>query len=163
MSALTRSKLSYIDWKTIAISALAFWLSGSLLIDLVFMPTMYVTGMTAEPGFAAAGYSIFAVFNRIELLCAALALTTVLILRNTRSALSHWSVPLAIGLLGIVIVYTYALAPEMSALGMQLNWFEPTAEVPARMNQMHLEYWTLEIMKFVGTGLLLNQFYRATR
>jgi hypothetical protein len=47
----------------------------------------------------------------------------------------------------------------MSALGLELNWFEP-ATVPALMNQMHLEYWLLEAMKLGGIGLLLSQVYR---
>ena len=161
MSALTTSQR--LNWKTIALCALAFWFSGSLLLDLVLMPAMYMTGMTSEPGFATAGYSMFGVFNRIELLCAATALTGILALRNNRQAIDHWAVPLAIGLLGIVMVYTYGLAPEMSALGLQLNLFEATSEVPAGMNQMHLEYWVLELMKLVGSGLLLNQIYRMAK
>ncbi len=124
------------------------------------MPTMYMTGMVAEPGFATAGYSMFGVFNRIELLCAAIALTGVLALRSSHQAIEHWAVPLAIGLLGIVMVYTYGLAPEMSALGLQLNLFEVTSEFPAQMNQMHFEYWVLELMKLTGSGLLLSQLYR---
>jgi hypothetical protein len=28
------------------------------------------------------------------------------------------------------------------------------------MNKMHIEYWVLELIKLVGTGLLLNQFYQ---
>jgi len=126
------------------------------------MPTLYLTGMTSEPSFATAGYAMFGVFNRIELLCAAIALTGVLILRN-HQAIDHWTVPLAIGLLGIVMVYTYGIAPEMSALGLQLDLFAPAPEVPSRMNQMHLEYWMLELMKLTGSSLLLSTIYRAAK
>jgi hypothetical protein len=163
MSALTTSKAQPFDWKTIILSVLAFWLSGSLLLDLVLMPTMYATGMMSEPGFATAGYTIFGVFNRIELLCAALVLTGILVMRNTQGLASQafqWMVPLAIGLLGIVLVCTYGLAPEMSALGLRLNLFEPAAEVPAVMNQMHMEYWVLELMKLAATSILLGFCYR---
>ncbi|NJR65221.1 MAG: DUF4149 domain-containing protein [Leptolyngbyaceae cyanobacterium CRU_2_3] len=162
MSALTTSKAQHFDWKTIVISVLAFWLSGSLLLDLVLMPTMYATGMMSESSFAVAGYSIFGVFNRIELLCAALVLTSILVLRNTRSIAppsSQWAVPLAIGLLGIVLIFTYELAPEMSALGLTLNLFEPATPAPSVMNQMHMEYWVLELMKLVATSILLRFCY----
>jgi hypothetical protein len=162
MSVLTTSTPQRLNWKTIALCALAFWFSGSLILDLVLMPMMYMTGMTAEPGFATAGYSMFGVFNRLELLCAAIVLTGVLALRSHRQTIDHWAVPLAIGLLGIVMVYTYSLAPEMSALGLQLNLFE-VAEVPLSMNQLHAEYWVLELMKLTGSGLLLSQIYRIAK
>jgi Domain of unknown function (DUF4149) len=162
MSALISFKAQSLNWKTLVLSVLAFWLSGSLLLDLVLMPTMYATGMMSEPGFATAGYAIFGVFNRIELLCAALVLTGVLVMRNTQAIAtqaSQWMMPLAIGLLGIVLVCTYGLAPEMSALGLRLNLFEPES-VPAVMNQMHIEYWVLELMKLVATSILLGFCYR---
>ncbi|MBF2051780.1 MAG: hypothetical protein EDM05_047570 [Leptolyngbya sp. IPPAS B-1204] len=164
MAAITNTVSLRPMWRTAVLATLAFWLSGSLLLDLVIMPTLYATGMMVEPGFATAGYVIFGVFNRIELICAALILTGVLVLSNTNRALglaSQWMLPLAVGLLGIVLVCTYQLAPEMSALGLELNWFEP-ATVPALMNQMHLEYWLLELMKLAGMGLLLGQVYRAS-
>jgi hypothetical protein len=162
MAAITNTVSSRPLWRTIVLATLAFWLSGSLLLDLVIMPSLYATGMMTEPGFATAGYSLFGVFNRIELMCVALGLTGVLVLSNTNRALeqaSQWMLPLAVGLFGIVLVCTYQLAPEMSALGLELNWFEP-ATVPALMNQMHLEYWLLEAMKLGGIGLLLSQVYR---
>jgi Domain of unknown function (DUF4149) len=163
MSALIAFKAPALSWKTIVLCVLAFWLSSSLLLDLVLMPTMYATGMMSESGFATAGYSLFGVFNRIELLCAALVLTGILVMRNAHaiaSQASQWTVPLAIGLLGIVLVCTYGLAPEMSALGLRLNLFEPAAEVPAVMNQLHMEYWVLELMKLVATSTLLGFCYR---
>lgn len=161
MSALTTSKLQRLDWKTIAIGAITFWISGSLLLDLVIMPTMFATGMMAEPGFATAGYSLFGVFNRIELICAATALSGVLFLQNRGGKIAHWTMPLAIGLLGIAMICTYGLAPVMSALDLQLDLFEPAYGVPNLMSKMHVEYWVLEAMKLLGSGLLLRQFYRA--
>jgi hypothetical protein len=149
------------QWRLFVLATLAFWLSASLLLDFVIMPTMYATGMMLEPGFATAGYMLFGIFNRLELVCAAIGLTGVLALGNSRSfqLVNQWLLPLAIGLLGIVLVCTYDLSPLMSALGMELNWFEP-ATVPILMNKMHIEYWVLELIKLVGTGLLLNQFYQ---
>jgi hypothetical protein len=150
-------------WQTAILLALAFWLSMSVLLHAIIMPTMYTAGMMADPDFATAGYSLFSVINRIELICAALVLTGVLaswggqpspgLFRRNRFFL-------AIGLLAIVLVYTYALTPQMSSLGAQLNLFSPLAEVPQLMNQLHFEYWLLEVMKLVGVGVLLRQFYR---
>ncbi len=143
------------------LATLAFWLSGSLILDAVIMPSMYAAGMMTQPGFASAGYSIFWVFNHLEVLCAALALTGVLVLRNTiSSTITRWAIPMALGLLIIALIYTYALTPEMSALGMQLNWFD-TSEVPTVMNQMHGGYWLLEVVKFVVGSALLSASYQA--
>ncbi|NJO40057.1 MAG: DUF4149 domain-containing protein [Cyanobacteria bacterium CRU_2_1] len=150
-------------WRSIVLITLAFWLSGSLLLDLVIMPGLFASGMMTEPGFAAAGYSIFGVFNRVELLCAAIALTGILILRTTEKPVSrgsYWATPLSLGLLAIALIYTYVLTPEMCALGIHLNLFESTAIVPALMDQMHGEYWGLELFKLVATSALLILFYR---
>lgn len=161
MTAFTSSEFSRPKWRTILLATLAFWLSGSLLLDAVIMPSMYAAGMMTQPGFASAGYSIFWVFNHLEVLCAALALTGVLILRNTISTtISRWAIPMALSLLGIALIYTYALTPEMSALGMQLNWFD-ASEVPTAMNQMHGGYWLLEVLKFVIGTSLLSLGYKA--
>jgi hypothetical protein len=161
MTAFTSSEFSRPKWRTVLLATLAFWLSGSLLLDVVVMPSMYAAGMMNQPGFASAGYSIFWVFNHLEVLCAALALTGVLVLRNTICAsISRWAIPMALGLLGIALIYTYALTPEMSALGMQLNWFD-TTEVPTTMNQMHGGYWLLEVLKFGVGATLLRMGYKA--
>lgn len=150
-------------WQTTALIALAFWLSMSILLDVVVMPTMYVTGMVADPNFATTGYSLFSLINRIELICAALVLSGVLVSwggQPSPGLLRRSRFFLAIGLLAIVLVYTYALTPQMSSLVAQLNLFSPLAAVPHGMNQLHLEYWFLEVMKLVGVGVLLRQFYR---
>lgn len=161
MTAFTSSEFSRPKWRTILLATLAFWLSGSLLLDVVIMPSMYAAGMMNQPGFASAGYSIFWIFNHLEVLCAALALTGVLVLRNTISAtISRWAIPMASGLFCIALIYTYALAPEMSALGMQLNWFD-SSEVPTAMNQMHGGYWLLEVLKFTVGTTLLSMGYKA--
>jgi hypothetical protein len=63
--------------------ALGFWLSGSLLLDFVIMPGLSAVGMMSQANAATVGYSLFWIFNRIELLCAALVLTSLLALRGT--------------------------------------------------------------------------------
>lgn len=167
MSAIPNTQFHPSKWRTIVLLALSFWLSGSLLLDLVIMPSMYVTGMMTSPGFATAGYSLFWVFNRIELICAAVALTGILVLQNSPTDstaafnLSHrWVLPLATVLLGVVLVFTYGLAPAMSAIGLQLNWFAPALEVPIQMDQLHSSYWVLELFKLTATGVLLGSYYQ---
>ena len=150
-------------WQTVVVFTLAFWLSSSLILDLVIMPSLYAAGMMNQPGFAAAGYAIFWLFNRIELLCAALVLTGVLVLRWMQPIYSrkgYAGALLAALLVAIALLYTYALTPQMSALGLELDLFNTTLEVPAGMNQLHGSYWALEVLKFVSGGLLLNLCYR---
>jgi hypothetical protein len=160
MTAFISSDISRPKWRLVLLATLMFWLSGSLLLDAVVMPSMYATGMMTQPGFASAGYSIFWVFNHLEVLCAAFILTSVLVLRYTIcTTITRWAIPMALGLLGIALIYTYVLTPEMSALGMQLNWFEPS-EFPTAMNQMHGGYWLLEVLKFVAGSTLLSVSYR---
>jgi uncharacterized membrane protein len=157
MTAITNTAFSRPKWRTIVLASLAFWLSGSLILDLVMMPGLYAAGMMTQSGFASAGYSIFWVFNHLEVLCAALVLTGVLVLDHISGTLGNrWMVPAAFGLLMIALVYTYGLTPEMSALGMQLNWFESASDVPAAMNQMHQSYWLLELLKVGLGGALLT-------
>ncbi len=144
---------------------LAFWLSSSLLLDTVMMPVLYTSGMMTEPGFATAGYSMFWVFNRLELLCAALIFTSALGLRYIqvdRKSLGLNAVVLAALLLDIVLIYTYGLTPQMSALGLQLNLFSATAAAPALMNSFHAGYWLLEALKLVAAGWLLKLCYRSS-
>lgn len=149
-------------WQILLVSALAFWLSGSLLLDMLVMPSLYASGMMTEPGFASAGYSLFWMFNRLELLCAAIVLTGVLGLRYTRHP---WNRPgqltllLSILLVAIALIDTYGLTPSMSALGLQLNWFTPSP-APESMDQLHLSYWLLDILKLSAGGLLLWLYNR---
>lgn len=164
MTAIAHSILKRPTWRTATIAALAFWLSGSLILDLVIMPSLYAAGMMNQADFATAGYSVFWIFNRIEVLCAAVVLTGALVLQNPIESAAHsgqkfvakWSPILATLLLAIALIYTYWLTPEMSALGLQLNPFEPTTEIPAAMNQLHGSYWFLEALKLVFGGTLLR-------
>jgi len=156
MSVIVHSEALRPRWRTIVLTVLAFWLGASLLLDVVIMPMLSAAGMLTEPGFAAAGYSIFWVFNHLELFMAALVLTGMLILRTVPSQFQHrWAIPAAVALLAIVCAYTYGLTPEMSALGLQLNWFESTPAFSGAMVQMQGVYWFLEVCKLaIGVTLL---------
>lgn len=144
-------------WQRILSLTLLFWLSGTVILDGVIMPSLYLSGMMVEPGFASAGYSLFWVFNRLELLCAAMILTAAFVLHYTypSRARSYQTISfLAILLLGIVSFDTYWLTPHMGALGAHLNLFTSTADVPAGMNQLHISYWVLDLIK-LAAGLTL--------
>jgi len=146
-------------WQTIAMFALGFWLSGSLLLDFVIMPGLSAAGMMSQASSATAGYSIFWLFNRIELLCAALVLASLLALRGTSNLyrqVRRWSILLSVLLLTIALIYTYIMTPQMSALALQLNLLEPVTGMPAGMMPMLEGYWVLEAIKLaVGTTLLI--------
>lgn len=147
-------------WQTVVMLTLLFWLSASLILDTVVMPVLYTSGMMAESGFAIAGHSLFWVFNRIELVCAALVLTGILNLRYTfgnRTLLTHKAVFLAALLLVVALAFTYGLAPQMSGLGLQLNLFNPVSHPPALMNLLHTGYWVLEVLKLSAGVVLLKE------
>ena len=142
-------------WYSIVTLTLGFWLSASLVLDWVIMPSLYVSGMMLQDGFAAAGYSIFWTFNRVELLAASLVLTGILFLLNTRLLWNRNIVVLAVLLLDISLVDTYFLTPQMSANGINLDLFNYSVQSPLAMNLLHGSYWVLEVGKFaLGTVLL---------
>lgn len=60
----------------------------------------------------------------------------------------------------IALVDTYGFTPQMSALGLQLNWFVESNQPPASMNQLHLSYWLFDGLKIAATGLLLWLYNR---
>jgi hypothetical protein len=143
--------------------ALGFWLSGSFILDFVLIPSLSASGMMAEGSFATAGFVIFGVFNRIEVLCAALVLTGFLVFsyyHNLDEKQQRWSIILASLLFVITLAYTYIFTPQMTSLGLNLNWVNPSKEMPAAMISMHEAYWLLESIKFIGGATLLNWCYR---
>ncbi len=147
-------------WQTIVVLTLGFWFSGSLILDWVIMPSLYVSGMMTQSGFATAGYSIFWNFNRLELLSAALVLTGMLAL-GTQSATNGWrrGVALSVMLLAVSLIDTYFLTPQMCAAGLHLNLFE-AVEAPTAMGQLHAAYWVLEVAKLGASGTLLFWCYQ---
>ncbi|MCU0545138.1 MAG: DUF4149 domain-containing protein [Oscillatoriaceae cyanobacterium Prado104] len=164
MTAIT-SKVESTEhrWQAIVTVALIFWLSGSLILDFVIMPSLYLSGMTNSAGFAAAGNLMFWGFNRIELICAALAATGLMVLHNLAvgsSKRSRTAILLSLILLAIALIDTYGLTPQMSALGIQLNLLEPATEVPSEMNLLHQGYFALEALKLAVGGTLLSWCYR---
>ncbi len=143
-------------WQTVTMLALGFWLSASLFLDWVVMPSLYISGMMTQASFATAGYVIFWNFNRLELLAAGIVLTAVLALSNTQSNWRRGSIVLSVLLLGVSLSNTYLLTPQMSAIGLHLNLFQATAEIPANMNLLHCGYWVLEAVKLVAGGALFR-------
>lgn len=151
-------------WQQVAMGSLGLWLGGSLVLDLVVMPTLWTTGMMESSGFASASYSIFWIFNRVELLCAAAALSSVwALVEVSRAALSakREMIASAIMLLLIAASYTFVVTPYMSGLGIDLDVLAATKSVPAEMNQLHAIYWVLEASKLGIAGLLLSKCSRA--
>jgi hypothetical protein len=163
VTTMYRTEMKQPIWQTIAISTLAFWLSGSLLLDVVVMPGLYAAGMMGSPEFASAGYLLFGIFNRIELVCAGLVASCFLAAGYSRHFLRGWSrtaVIFSLLLLSVVCVYTYLLVPHMSALSLPLDAFQTSSGIPAGMNSLHMGYWLLEAIK-LATGLfLLGVCYR---
>jgi hypothetical protein len=145
-------------WQNLASGSLGFWLSGSLILDLVIMPTLWTAGMMESSGFASASYSIFWIFNRVELLCAAAILSSVWALSQLVTRLNRQPQMFAgaVMLMAIAIGYTFVLTPYMSGLGIDLDIFTTTKSLPVEMNQMHAIYWVLEASKLGIAGLLLS-------
>lgn len=153
------------QWQSIAIGSLGFWLSGSLVLDLLVMPMLWMTGMMESSGFASAGYSIFWTFNRVELVCAAAALSSIWALSKlARSGIYAKREMLAgaVMLLAIALSYTFVLTPYMSALGLDLDLFDTVKSVPVEMDGLHSIYWVLEASKLGITAMLLSWSIRAT-
>ncbi|MEM7772830.1 MAG: DUF4149 domain-containing protein [Cyanobacteria bacterium P01_A01_bin.37] len=156
LPSFSSSSSGRLTWQMIVLLTLAFWLGGSLLLDLVIMPGMYAAGMMAAPNFATAGYSIFWIFNRVELVCAATILTGVFALSHYFQAnqLNRWAIALAGVMLAIALVATYWLTPEMSALGIHLSESEAVEAAPVAMNLMHGGYFALDFLKVVLGSVL---------
>lgn len=157
MNALSNNRWKFLSWTTVVMLALCFWLSSSIVLDFVVIPSLSLSGMMNEGGFASAGYIIFGLFNRIELVAAALVLTGFLIFRRYHLLIhlqERWSVILASVLLGIALIYTYFLTPELSGFGLEINSFAATDAMPSAMISLHWSYWILEFIKF-GIGFTL--------
>ena len=163
MNSISDRSLKQISWSTIVMFVLGFWLSASLMLDFVIIPSLSAAGMMSQAEFASAGYLLFGIFNRIELFCAALVLTSFLVfIRNHHltNRQQSWSIILSVVLLAIALIYTYVLTPQMSGLGMQLNLFESSQTMSAAMISMHEGYWVLEVIKLLAGATLLRWCYR---
>jgi len=163
MQATSPRNSNSVNWSTVIMFALGFWLSGSLVFDFLVVPGMLTTGMMNEPGFASAGYVIFGAFNHLELLCAATVLAGCLVYRygsESANIITNKSVVLGTVLLLIALAYTYILTPQMSSMGMSLDLFATAKVMPAAMTPMHVAYWSLELAKLIFGVSLLRSFYR---
>jgi hypothetical protein len=163
MSTIAHRNFKPINWSAVVMFALGFWLSASLVLDSVIIPTLAATGMMSQSGFASVGYLLFGIFNRIELLCAAIVLSGFLVFRNNHNFTAKqeiWSVILSTLLLTIALIYTYILTPQLSGLGLQLNMFNASSTMPTAMISLHEGYWFLEAIKFVAGATLLRWCYR---
>ena len=163
MNSFTPRSSQPINWSAIVRFAWGFWLSASLVLDLLVIPGLLKTGMMNEAGFASASYLIFGTFNHVELLCAAVVLAGFLVFQygdRVVTNINHKSVVIAGLLLIIALVYTYILIPQMSSMGMTLDTFESTRTLPSSMMTMHITYWSLEVIKLLGATILLRNCYR---
>ena len=163
MNTVSPRNVKQINWSTIVMFALGFWLSSSLVLDCLIVPSLFTTGMMSQVGFASVGYVIFEAFNHVELLCGSMVLAGCLAF-GYQHYLSHqrknWSIALGSILLLIAIIYTYILTPQMSGLGMSMNLFGSVQTMPKAMVMMHGVYWLLEAVKLIAATTLLRWCYR---
>lgn len=162
MQATSPRNSKTIDWSTVVMFALGFWLSGSFIFDFLVVPGMLTTGMMNESGFASASYVIFGSFNHLEVLCAASVLAGCFVYRygyGLKNKISNKSIAIATVLLTIALAYTYILTPLMSSAGMPLDMFV-TEATSNSMAGMHVVYWSLEVIKLAAAAVLLRTFYR---
>ena len=150
-------------WGIVALVALALWLGGSLVLDLIVMPSLYWTGMMKDPMFMEAGNLLFGVFNRVELVLAGLTLAGLLATAYQQELppqLRRGLVGLGLLLLSVVMVQTYGVTPSMVSLGATLTWPTVMPTVPAGMDQMHGLYFALETVKLLAGALVLGLWGR---
>lgn len=50
MNTLTKQPVESLNWPMIVVLTLSFWLSASLVIDLVVIPGLFASGMMQESG-----------------------------------------------------------------------------------------------------------------
>jgi Domain of unknown function (DUF4149) len=155
MAAVSSFASRPLLWHKVLVLTLAFWLSSSLFLDLIMMPSLYAAGMMTQPDFATAGYGLFWLFNRLQLVLGAIAFTGLLAQHFSGESQKISRVFLAAFMFLAVLICTYLLAPQMSVLGLDLNLFEK-AEIPTAMDQLHYGYWLIEAAKLAAGGVLLN-------
>ena len=154
-------------WDSAVLFLAVFWIGGSLILDFVVMPMLYMNGMMTAPGFASAGYSLFELFNHVEMLLSGLILTGVLAMRQAHAeysievsgSRSRWTLLLAVSLVAIALTYTYILTPYIGSIGIVLDMPGTIHIIPHAMNWVHGIYWGLEATKVLILGFLLRLCY----
>jgi hypothetical protein len=180
MANIYIAKNNHQTWLTVATAIIGFWLSASLLLDFIIMPSMYQSGMMTSSSFGIIGYTLFSVFNRIELICGAVTLCLGLWLWQSTLIDQKQKIEVGVSsaiLLAIALCYTFILTPHMSGLSVDLHILDSAdlvnggledlqmhsiiPQVPAaEMNQMHVVYWGLEALKITLIGTVLGLAYR---
>jgi Domain of unknown function (DUF4149) len=179
MNDICIAKNNNQTWLTVAMAVVGFWLSASCLLDFIIMPSIYMSGMMTSSGFGIVGYTLFSVFNRLELVCAAATLCLGLWFWQSTTLNNQQKMEVGLSsvlLLAIAICYTFILTPHMGALSVDLNMLDSAslanggledlqmhstiAQVPAGMNQMHVIYWGLEALKIVLMSTVFGLAYR---
>jgi len=158
-AALQRNSRTSI-WPAALLLVLGLWLGGSLVLDLLVVPSLSAAGMMSASGFASAGYELFGIFNHLELLAAATVLSGFwAIAQQGRARLA--TVAIAAMVLVCVAFSTYVLTPQMGATALPLDWLtgEPTG-MPAGMVSMHVGYWANEALKLAGGAFLLGRCFQ---
>lgn len=164
MDLLAGKQHKSINWTAIIFGSLAFWLSGSFILDFVVIPSLSVTGMMETADFASAGFTIFSIFNHIELVCASLVLTGILVvgfLNNFQGKKQVLFTIFSAVLFLITLAYTYAIIPNLTGWGLSIHQFTNSAEMSKSMIMWQESYWILEAIKFVLGGIILRWCYDA--
>lgn len=159
MNSATKGLGFPVNWTAMVMTVLGFWLSASCLLDLVIMPIFLATGMMTETGFMSTGYVLFSVFNRLELVCAAIVLTAFAVFKvqhqfGDRRALN--AMVIASLLFNIALIYTYLITPQMSGLVLDMQ----SGTMPLGMIEWQGLYWVLEVVKFGLGATLLRWCYQ---
>ena len=167
MNTITQLNKKNINWSGIILFSLGFWMSASLLLDAVIIPCLSATGMMAQEEFSSSLYLIFGTFNHIELICAGMILSTVLVFRhyhNFTDKQQNWATIISIALFAIAIIYTYLITPQLTAWGLEFNFnlFNSIQTMPKEMISLQGGYWVLEAIKLFAGISLLKIFYTSS-
>ena len=165
MNTIFSTTRKEINWSAIILFSLGFWLSGSFVLDFILIPCLSAGGMMTGTDFPSVAFLIFGVFNHIEIVCACLILTGILVFSSKDYFSTERKTPnilLAIVLLMIALAYTYVFVPHLTAWGLLFNPYGGQTVMPSAMIYWQVGYWLLEIVKFTIAGILLNWHYRSS-
>lgn len=165
MSRTAKLPIATVDWPLLVMGSLGLWLSGSLCVDLLVVPSLSAAGMMSQPGFISAGHLLFSVFNHLEMLLAGIILSGCFYLGQRgffAGPGQRFSGVFAVLLLAIAIIYTYGLTPAITNASFDMASFTSTGEMPPTMMPLHWAYWGLELVKLTLGTALLRWCYQGT-